>query len=40
VVGLFCVRLLLLVSIRGRLHYFGYYLLALALLCALYSITQ
>jgi len=38
IVGLLCVRLLLLVSVRGRLRYFGYYLLALALFCAFAAI--
>lgn len=38
VIGLLCVRLLLLVSVHGRLRYFGYYLLALALFCALVAI--
>jgi undecaprenyl-diphosphatase len=36
--SLVCIRLLLLVSVRGRLRYFGYYLLALALAGAVMSI--
>jgi undecaprenyl-diphosphatase len=39
VFGLFCVRLLLFVSIGGRLRYFAYYLVALAATCAIAAVA-